>query len=136
MVSHLGVVEWSSADGGRITLCLPGAKLSAVPALPASGVIFLLVALASVSFDGLSKTFFWLGSNGLNPLEYPGRTALMDINGVGLLATCAALVAAFLLCIFARRAAGPQPATASGKRRERWYGRSCRSRSPTTSRII
>ena len=101
MVSHLGVVQWSPADGGRITLCLPGAKLSAAPALPASGAIFLLVALASVSFDGLSKTFFWFGLNGLNPLEYPGRTALADINGVGLLATSATLVAAFLLCIFA-----------------------------------
>ena len=55
---------------------------------------FALVALASVSFDGLSKTFFYLGLNGLNPLEYPGRTALMDINAIGLLATCAALAAA------------------------------------------
>ena len=59
------------------TLCLPGAKLSAAPALPASGTLFLLLALASVSFDGLSKTFFWFGLNGLNPLEYPGRTALI-----------------------------------------------------------
>jgi hypothetical protein len=100
LVSHLGVVQWSPADGGRITLCLPGAKLSAVPALPASGVVFLLVALASVSFDGLSKTFFWLGLNGLNPLEYPGRTALMEINGIGLLVACGTLAAAFLACIF------------------------------------
>lgn len=100
IVSHLGVIQWSPADGGRITLCLPGAKLSAAPALPASGVVFVLAALASVSFDGLSKTFFWIGAIGLNPLEYPGRTALVDINGAGLLATSAILVAAFLFCIF------------------------------------
>jgi hypothetical protein len=100
MVSHLGIVQRSPLDGGRITLCLPGAKLSAIPALPASGVVFLLVALASVSFDGLSKTFYWLGSMGLNPLEYPGRTAMTDINGAGLLAASAALVAAFLFCVF------------------------------------
>jgi hypothetical protein len=100
IVSHLGIVQWSPADGGRITFCLPGAKLSAVPALPASGVFFVLVALASVSFDGLSKTFFYFSVNGLNPLENPGRTALMDINGIGFLATSGVLAAAFLLCIF------------------------------------
>ena len=100
IVSHLGIVQWSPADRGRITLCLPGAKLSAVPALPVSGVFFLAVALASVSFDGLSKTFFYFSINGLNPLENPGRTALMDINGIGFLATSGILAAAFLLCIF------------------------------------
>ena len=99
MVSRLGIVEWSP-DDRRVRLCLPGAKLSAVPALPASGVFFLLVALASVSFDGLSKTFFYFSFNGLNPLEYPGRTALMEINAIGFMASCAILSAAFVLSIF------------------------------------
>ena len=37
MVSRLGVVQWSPADGGRIPLCLPGAKLSArLPCRPAA----------------------------------------------------------------------------------------------------
>ena len=38
--------------------------------LPLSGVLFLLLALASVSFDGFSKTFSWLGANGINPLNF------------------------------------------------------------------
>ncbi len=96
MVARFGVLE--RADG-RLSLCLPGAKLMNTPALPLSGTLFLLFALASVSFDGLSKTFFWFGLNGLNPLEYPGRTALMTTNSLGLLASCALLAAVFLLCV-------------------------------------
>ncbi|TJW75837.1 MAG: hypothetical protein E5X43_29580, partial [Mesorhizobium sp.] len=47
--------------GGRLSLCWPGAKLSDAAPLSLSGIAFLLLALSSVSFDGLSKTFFWLG---------------------------------------------------------------------------
>ena len=57
------------------------------------------LALASVSFDGFSKTFFWLGANGINPLDFPGRSALTGINTVGLLATFAVLSAAFFAAI-------------------------------------
>jgi hypothetical protein len=42
---------------------------------PASGVAFVLVALASVSFDGLSRTFWWIALAGENPLEHPGAQA-------------------------------------------------------------
>jgi hypothetical protein len=97
MVSRFGVVEEKS---GRLALCLPGAKLAVTPALPVSGTLFLLFALASVSFDGLSKTFFWFALNGLNPLEFPGRTALTAINGTGLLAACGLLAAVFFACVF------------------------------------
>ncbi|TIO99194.1 MAG: hypothetical protein E5X72_33495, partial [Mesorhizobium sp.] len=56
---------------GRLKLCWPGAKLLTAEPLPLSGTAFLLLTLSSVSFDGLSKTFFWLGLFGVNPLEYP-----------------------------------------------------------------
>ena len=60
---------------------------------------FLLLALSSVSFDGLSRTFFWLGLNGVNPLEFPGRTAMMTINSVGLAAAFVALAAIFYVAV-------------------------------------
>ena len=60
---------------------------------------FLLLALSSVSFDGLSRTFFWLGLNGVNPLEFPGRTAMMAINTAGLAAAFIALAAVFLMAV-------------------------------------
>ena len=88
-----------AANGGRMhRLCLPGAKLCDAAPLPLERHAFLLLALASVSFDGLSKTFFWLGLNGVNPLEFPGRTAMIGINSVGLVLTLRLLAAAFFLC--------------------------------------
>lgn len=67
--------------------------------VPASGVAFILVALASVSFDGLSRTFWWIGLVGENPLEHPGRGALMIVNTLGLLATAIALGCAFVAAV-------------------------------------
>jgi hypothetical protein len=97
MLARFGVVE---NKDHRLSLCLPGAKLAGTAALPLSGAVFLLFALASVSFDGFSKTFLWFAWNGLNPLEFPGRTALIDLNTFGLLAACATLAAVFLACVF------------------------------------
>jgi hypothetical protein len=100
---------------GRLFLRWPGAKLLDMAPLPASGVAFVLLTLSSVSFDGLARTFFWLGLNGINPIDYPGRTALIFISTMGLAATFVVLGALFLLAVavgqlFARRA----PAGAAG----------------------
>lgn len=95
MIGRLGVVS----NGGRLRL--PGAGLAAAPPLSISGSVFLLAALASVSFDGLSKTFFWFGLNGINPLEYPGRTALAGINTAGLALAAAVLAGGFLAAVAA-----------------------------------
>jgi len=97
MVARFGVVE---RRGDRLGLCLPGAKLLGAAPLPASGTAFILLALSSVSFDGLSKTFSWLGRFGVNPLEFPGRTALMGIGTFGLAATFVLLAGAFLLAVW------------------------------------
>lgn len=99
MVARFGILE--RKPDGTVSLCLPGAKLMATPALPPSGTLFLLFALASVSFDGLSRTFFYFSLNGLNPLEFPGRTALIGINSLGLVVTCALLALVFLACVLA-----------------------------------
>jgi hypothetical protein len=105
MVARFAVLERDEA--GRLNLCWPGAKLLGAAPLPASGIAFLLLALSSVSFDGLSKTFFWLGLFGINPLEYPGRTALIGIGSFGLVLTFALLAAAFMLAvILGQRLAG------------------------------
>ena len=74
---------------------LPGARLLGIGSLPAAGVVFVVVALATVSFDGLSRTFWWLGLLGENPLEHPGRTALVGRNTLGLIGAAAVLLAAY-----------------------------------------
>ena len=97
IVSRFAPVE---RDGNyRLRLCLPGARLLDAETLPPSGTAFILLALSSVSFDGLSKTFSWLGFNAINPLEFPGRTALIGINSVGLLLSFVVLAAIFLVAV-------------------------------------
>lgn len=97
IVARFAPVE-PGADN-RLRLCLPGARLLGAETLHPSGTAFILLALSSVSFDGLSKTFFWLGLNGINPLEFPGRTALIGISTVGLLLSFFLLTAIFLIAV-------------------------------------
>src|SRR5690606_32448065 len=86
MIAKMAIVDGGRIENGRrsVQLCLPGARLVSANPLPLSGALFLLLALSTVSFDGLMRTFFWLGLIGVNPLEYPGRTALMSPSTVGL----------------------------------------------------
>ncbi|HYD57267.1 MAG TPA: hypothetical protein VEB41_10215 [Burkholderiales bacterium] len=95
-------------------LAPPGRGLLSGEALPASGVAFVLLALATVSFDGLSRTFWWLGLIGENPLEHPGRSAVMVANTLGLLATFAAFSVAYT--------AGVRTGAAIAGAREAGYG--------------
>jgi hypothetical protein len=64
-----------------------------------TGVMFILVTLASVSFDGLSRTFTWMGWLGVNPLEFPGRSAVIWQNSAGLIGSVLVLGALYALAI-------------------------------------
>src|SRR5690606_22148093 len=101
MIARLGVVGTGpTADARRsVALCLPGAKLVSAEPMPASGTLFLLLALGSVSFDGLMRTFFWLGLFDINPLEFPGRSAVMGLGSFGLVLTFLVLALAFLAAV-------------------------------------
>jgi hypothetical protein len=104
MIARFAILQGRPSEGGsgtRLVLNAPAAALASVRTLPMSGVLFLLFALASVSFDGLSRTFFWLGLVGVNPLEFPGRSAVVGVNSLGLLGAFVALAAAFLASVFA-----------------------------------
>jgi hypothetical protein len=52
-----------------------------------TGTVFVLATLAAVSFDGLSRTFSWAGWLKINPLEFPGRSAIIWPNTLGLVAS-------------------------------------------------
>ena len=80
-----------------LSVTLPGIRLQKVGALSFSAAAFVLLALASVSFDGLSRTFRWLDLVGVNPLEYPGRTDLIGANSLGLLGVFVALVGVYVV---------------------------------------
>ncbi len=99
----VGAAARRDADGaGRreAHLMVPTLKLLAVEAAGGpSGAAFVLLMLASVSFDGLSRTFAWLHLQGANPLMYPGRTALIGPNTLGFLALFAVFCLAYLLAV-------------------------------------
>jgi hypothetical protein len=103
-IGGLSPLVWTPAKGEddskqRLALALPGAALLERSALPPSGVLFILLTLASVSFDGLAKTFWWLGLNGINPLELPGRSGVLGINTAGLLLTWEALAVVYTAAV-------------------------------------
>ena len=97
MVSWLSPFQLSAMR--ELELGLPCRALLGVGRMHLSGAAFIVVALASVSFDGLSRTFWWIGLVGENPLEHPGRGALMSVNTLGLLATAVALGCAFVAAV-------------------------------------
>jgi len=94
---------------GRIALGVPGWQLLTARA-PSTGLaVFMLALLATGSFDGLNETFWWLARLGINPLEFPGRSAVVAPNLIGLLAANAALAAAFALAVHAGLVLGGRP---------------------------
>lgn len=100
---------------GRLAVGLPGWQvLKAPPAAPGLG-LFCLLLLGSGSFDGLNETFWWLGVLGINPLEFPGRSAVTAPTLAGLVAANTGLVAVFALAILAglRIARSPMPPLAA-----------------------
>ncbi len=99
-LSPIDQEEDGSGSGGRaVALTFPGARLLRIGALPLSGIAFVVLALSSVSFDGLSRTFWWLDLIGVNPMEYPGRTVLMGAGTAGLLGMFTALMAAYTAAV-------------------------------------
>ena len=108
MIAKFGVVQPVSEGIRRIEFRLPGATVSEARPLPVSGVLFLLANLAAVSFDGFSKTFLWLGSIGINPLEFPGRSAVTVQNTLGLFGAMLALAALFAVAVRAGEALAGQ----------------------------
>ena len=68
---------------------------------------FALVLLGVGSFDGLNETFWWLGQIGVNPLEFPGRSAVIGVTLAGLMASIIGLAAVFGFFVWLGRQFAP-----------------------------
>ena len=94
---------WLEQRDGRaeVHLGLPGAQVLRMPAADASLIAFVTLALAGMTFDGVSRSFWWLALIGENPLEFTGRSAVIGVNSLGLIAcwvlTALAILAALRL---------------------------------------
>lgn len=82
-------------NDGALRVGLPGWKALEHPDLDLSRALFVLALLASGSFDGLHETFWWLAQIGINPLEFPGRSAVVWHTSIGLYGANALLIAVF-----------------------------------------
>ena len=78
---------------------MPGHQLAHGAPLAPGLAMLLIAALAASSFDGLNETFTWLGLIGINPLEFPGRSAVILPSLAGLAAAVVALAAALSLTL-------------------------------------
>lgn len=85
---------------GRLALGLWGWQILRRPGPGPGLAVFILLMLGSGSFDGLNETFWWLGVLGINPLEFPGRSAVVVQNLAGLVVANAALIAGFAGCLW------------------------------------
>ena len=103
-IARLAPLQMSRVDGQvEWRLGFPGFGVLHGPPISVSGALFILLALATVSFDGLSKTFLWLGLIGVNPLQFPGRSGVVLPNTFGLVWSWAVLASAFFACVTAGR---------------------------------
>ncbi len=85
---------------GRVALGLPGWKLLRPARTMSAGLaLFVLLLLGTGSFDGLNETFWWLGLLDINPLEFPGRSAVITPTLWGLLGANAALILVFAVTL-------------------------------------
>lgn len=84
----------------QLHIGLPGWRLADNHAGKLGIGIFVILILATGSFDGLNETFWWLAKIGVNPLEFPGRSQVVLPNLLGLALAQALLPAFFAILIF------------------------------------
>ena len=91
---HVGVPGWRAYQWG-----VQNNHSQHTNAHSFSAAVFVLLMLGLGSFDGLNETFWWLGKIGVNPLEFPGRSAIVGETIVGLLVANTLLLAIFASCV-------------------------------------
>lgn len=107
LIASLAPVQMSD----RMRVGMPGwAALQAGPP-PLSIAVFCVLFLGIGSFDGLKETFWWLAKLGINPLEFPGRSALVWPNTWGMIGFNAGLLAVFFAAIALGHRIAGRPAT-------------------------
>ena len=99
---------WSNPSENRTQLFAgwPGTQVLLMPGLRPSAIAFVTLALAVLTFDGLSETFWWMALIGQNPLEFAGRSAVMWVNTAGLVSVWAMTSALILGILYLSRRFG------------------------------
>ena len=94
--------------GAQLRAGVPCWRIKEADPASVSGAVFVLLILGTGSFDGVNETFWWLAMIGINPLEFPGRSAVVWPTSFGYLAANVLLVGLFVLVVgLGLRVAGP-----------------------------
>lgn len=86
--------------GEKMEVGFPGWGTLKLPASDSSHAVLCLVILATGSFDGLHETFWWLAKIGINPLAFPGRSAVIWTSSLGVCAAIVVLVFTYSIAIW------------------------------------
>ncbi len=86
-------------ERNRLRAGLPGWRLANAEPASHAGAVLVICILGTGSFDGLNETFWWLAWIGINPLEFPGRSAVVIPTIAGVLAANLALVLLFAIVV-------------------------------------
>jgi hypothetical protein len=99
---------WQEVTGNRVRQMRgwPGTQVLTMRPLTASAVVFVSLALAALTFDGLAETFWWQALIGENPLEPTGRSAVVWQNSTGLAAVWVLTLSLILAAIALGRKIG------------------------------
>lgn len=84
---------------GRVAMGVWGWQGLARPKVSTGLAVFIILMLGVGSFDGINETFLWMGFIGVNPLEFPGRSAVVVQNLVGMVVANIALLVVFAGCL-------------------------------------
>jgi putative Ca2+/H+ antiporter (TMEM165/GDT1 family) len=97
------VAKPSRIRPGRLDIRLqwPGRLCLDHASLTPSGIVFVVLTLAAVSFDGFSRTFAWFMLIGVNPLEFEGRSQVQLANSLGLAGAVLVLMALYMAAVWA-----------------------------------
>ncbi|MCA0922226.1 hypothetical protein [Pseudooceanicola nanhaiensis] len=95
-----GQIALLARRGRALSLGLPGWQALQMPRPALAQATFMLTALGIGSFDGLNETFWWFGRIGINPLEFPGRSAVVWQSAAGMVVAVGLLIGAYTLCVW------------------------------------
>ena len=101
LMAQFGRLPALARRGRRVRAGWPGWQLAAGAAAVPGTPVFILVLLGTGSFDGFNETFVWLYLIGVNPLAFPGRSAVIVPVITGLVSANILLVCLFTTMITA-----------------------------------
>ncbi|HUS53342.1 MAG TPA: hypothetical protein VMY41_04955 [Thermohalobaculum sp.] len=97
---QFAMLSFIGRASGRLRVGVPGWQIPDAPARAISASFLVLMALGTSSFDGLNETFWWLGKIDVNPLEYPGRSAVFWQTVSGAIISNGLFILSYSVCVY------------------------------------